>query len=130
MSSNIKTVLTSDYEAVARVIDKFYVEGGRTGDKSFLEKAFHKGAIMYGYQPGGVLSAGSWMQLQDYADEHGGSPTIKTRTDILAITPTTAVVRLDMENSPDGSSYTDFHTLVKFDGEWKIIAKVFHTYDA
>jgi hypothetical protein len=121
-------VSVSDYDAVVRVIDKYYVEGGRTGDQSLLQCAFHPDATMYGYQPDGSVAAGSWTQLIDYTKEFGGSPTIKTRTDVMAITPTTAVVKLEMENSPDGSRYTDFHTLLKFDGEWKIISKVFYTH--
>ncbi|KAI8713717.1 hypothetical protein NCS52_01217100 [Fusarium sp. LHS14.1] len=117
------SVSVSDYEAVVQVIENYYVEGGRTGDESFLEHAFHPDAIMFGYQPDGSRAEGSWKQLIEYSKEFGGSPTIKTRTDVVAITPETAVVKLEMENSPDGSTYTDFHTLMKFDGEWKIIAK-------
>ncbi|MBQ9156720.1 MAG: nuclear transport factor 2 family protein [Eubacterium sp.] len=27
-----------------------------------------------------------------------------------------------------GLAFTDFHSLIKEDGEWKILAKVFHQY--
>ena len=35
---------------------------------------------------------------------------------MLAITPTTAVVRVGMEKHAIGTDYTDFHTLIKLDG--------------
>jgi hypothetical protein len=54
---------------------------------------------------------------------------IKTRLDVLAITPTTAVVRVDMENDAIGADYTDFHTLIKLNGTWHIIVKVYHKYE-
>ncbi len=48
---------------------------------------------------------------------------------MLAITPTTAVVRVDMEKDAIGADYTDFHTLIKLDGAWRIIAKTYHMYE-
>jgi hypothetical protein len=48
---------------------------------------------------------------------------------VLAITPTTAMMRVDMENEAIGADYTDFHTLIKLDGTWHIIAKVYHMYE-
>jgi hypothetical protein len=57
------------------------------------------------------------------------APDIKTRLDVLAITPTTAVVRVDMEKDAIGANYTDFHTLIKIDGTWHIIAKVYLMYE-
>ena len=49
--------------------------------------------------------------------------------DVLAITPTTAVVRVDMERDAIGDDYTDFDTLIKLDGTWQIIAKGFPMYE-
>jgi Putative lumazine-binding len=51
------------------------------------------------------------------------------RIDVLAITRTTAVVRVEMEQDAIGADYTDFHTLIKLDGTWHIIAKVYHMYE-
>jgi hypothetical protein len=39
------------------------------------------------------------------------------------------VVRVDMENDAIGADYTDSHTLIKFDGTWHIIAKVYHMHE-
>lgn len=48
----------------------------------------------------------------------------------MAITPSTAVVRVDMENDAIGADYNDYLTLIKIEGVWKVIAKVYHQFDA
>ncbi|KAJ6113336.1 hypothetical protein N7523_006653 [Penicillium sp. IBT 18751x] len=83
---------------------------------------------MYGYYKG-ELTAGPIKNLYDYIERFGASPNQNTHLDVLAITPTTAVVKVDMEGEITGTPYTDFHTLIKMDGTWTIIAKVFHAYD-
>jgi hypothetical protein len=93
-----------------------------------LGLAFHPDAIMYGYEQDGSGSEGSWTQLADYARQYGGSEIIKARIDVVAITPLTAVVKLELENSLSGATYTDFHSLMKFDNGWKIVAKLFYAH--
>ena len=39
------------------------------------------------------------------------------------------MVRVDMEKDAIGADYADFHTLIKLNGTWQIIAKVFHMYE-
>src|SRR5688572_3780037 len=127
MSKNIKTVPTKDYEDVVATVSK-YVEGLSVGSITEISQAFHKEAIMYGFTDDKMLG-GPIKNLYDFVEKNGTAPDIKTQIDILAITPTTAVVRVDMENDAIGADYTDFHTLIKLDGTWRIIAKVYHMYD-
>ena len=127
MSRNIKTIPTSDYDAVVATVQR-YVDGMRIGSSVEIANAFHSDAIMYGLHGRNVLR--DIKALYDFVDEHGKAPEIKARVDILAITPTTAVVRVDMEKDAIGLDYTDFHSLVKLDGKWQIIAKVFHLYES
>jgi hypothetical protein len=128
MSKNIKTVATQDYDKVVSTVAK-YVEGLRVGSVDGLAEAFHKDAVMYGFANGELL-AGPIKNLYDFVEKNGTAPDIKTRIDVLAITPTTAVVRVDMERDAIDADYTDFHTLINLDGTWQIVAKVFHTYEA
>ena len=127
MSKNIKTVSTKDFEDVVATVAK-YVEGLRVGSVANLAQAFHNDAVMYGLTNGEVLG-GPIKNLYDFVEKNGTAPDIKTRLDVLAITPTTAVVRVDMENDAIGADYTDFHTLIKHDDTWHIIAKVYHMYE-
>ncbi|KAM5528249.1 hypothetical protein FOXYSP1_19518 [Fusarium oxysporum f. sp. phaseoli] len=129
MSKNIKTIPTAEYDNVVDVVQQYYCEGCRKGDTSLLKKAFHQDATMYGFTMIGQRLSSPATNLYDF-NEHGDAPNIKTRIDVIGITPTTAVVKVDMERDAAGQNYTDFHTTMKFNGEWKIIAKVFHTYES
>lgn len=127
MTKNTKTVSTQDFDDVIATVAK-YVDGLRIGNADDVAKAFHKDAVMYGFTNGKLLG-GPIKNLYDFVKENGKAPDIKTRLDVLAITPTSAVVRVDMEKDAIGADYTDFHTLLKGDGGWKIIAKTYHQYE-
>jgi hypothetical protein len=127
MSKNVKAVSTKDFEEVVATVAK-YVEGLRDGSVAGLAQAFHKDAVMYGLTNGQLLG-GPIKNLYDFVEKNGTAPDIKTRVDVLAMTPTTALVRVDMESDAIGADYTDFHTLIKHNGIWHIIAKVYHMYE-
>lgn len=126
MSKNIKAVETVEYNAVVQVAGK-YVEGLRLGNPELLAEAFHKDAVMYGFTNGELLG-GSVNNLYEFVRKNGKAPDISTRLDVLAITPTTAVVRVDMEKDAIGADYNDYLTLIRIEGEWKVIAKVYHQF--
>jgi hypothetical protein len=127
MSKNIKAVPTQDFEDVIATATK-YVEGLRVGSPEGVAEAFHKDAVMYGFTNGELLG-GPIRNLYDFVAKNGTAPDIRTRLDVLAITPTTAVVRIDMEKDAIGADYNDFLTLIKLDGGWKVIAKVYHQFE-
>ena len=124
MTKNTKTVPTQDYADAVATVTK-YVEGLRLGSVEGVAEAFHKDAVMYGFTNSELLG-GPIKNLYDFVKKNGKAPDITTRLDVLAITPTTAVVRGDMEKDAIGADYTDFHTLITLDGTWKVIAKVYH----
>ena len=127
MSKNIKAVPTEDYTEVVATANK-YVDGLRVGNPAGVAEAFHKDAVMYGFTNGELLG-GPIQNLYDFVEKNGKAPEIETRIDVLAITPTTAVVRIDMEKDAIGADYNDYLTLIKIDGTWKVIAKVYHQFE-
>lgn len=129
MAANLKTVPTGEYDSVIEAAN-MYVEGLRIGSAETVARAFHKNAIMYGFinPPKPNMLAGHIDNLYTFVRDNGSAISIKTRIDILAITQTTAVIRIDMENDASGADYTDFLTLIKMEGRWQVIAKVFHKY--
>ncbi|WP_331691266.1 nuclear transport factor 2 family protein [Pseudomonas sp. ZY71] len=127
MSKNIKAVPTAEYNAVIATANQ-YVEGLRIGSAQGVAQAFHKEAVMYGFTNGELL-CGPIKNLFDFVEKNGAAPEISTRLDVLAITPTTAVVRVDMETDAIGADYNDYLTLIKINGVWKVIAKVYHQFE-
>ncbi|MBY8914514.1 nuclear transport factor 2 family protein [Bacillus sp. YC2] len=114
----------NDYDQIVKVIGK-YVEGLVTGKKEIMQPAFHKDATMYGYNSNGFLG-GHIQNLWDFVDEAGAAPDLKSRIDVLDAEGTIAAARISLENDAYGESYTDYHQLLKADGEWKVIGKLFH----
>jgi len=124
VNKNINTV--QDYEDVLAVV-KGYVEGLKSGNVEQLKKTFYKDAEMYGHLKDG-LSEGSIDNLYKYVEEFGPAANIKTHLDVLHKTSTTAIVRVEMESDAANEDFTDYHSLIKIDGQWKVVAKLFHLY--
>ncbi len=89
-----------------------------------MKPAFHKDATIFGYA-GNDLFAGPIQQLFDWNDDSGPAPELQARIASIDLVDTVATVRLELNNW-SGSRYTDLFTLLKVDGEWKIMNKVFH----
>lgn len=124
-NKNINTV--EDYDAVLKVVQG-YVDGLREGSVEQLKKTFYKDAVMYGHL-GDVLSEGSINNLYTYIEQFGAAPEIKAHLSLLHKTPTTAIVRVEMEKDAANEDFTDYHSLIKINNEWKVVAKLFHLYN-
>lgn len=115
--------MVQDYQEIKDVVMQ-YVNGCATGCVETARQAFHKDAIMYGYL-NGELSAGNIENLYAAMNALGAAPETKYQVDILECNGTAAVVRVVLENW-HRLSFTDYHSLVKIDGKWTIVAKIFH----
>jgi hypothetical protein len=116
----------SDYDAITQVIG-LYVEGARTGKSDAMKPAFHQDAAIYGYA-GPDFMAGPIQELYDFNDENGPAPDIQTWITSIDLAETVATVRLEIANWT-GDRYTDLFTMLKVDGHWKIMNKVFHLHE-
>ncbi|EJM62071.1 nuclear transport factor 2 family protein [Pseudomonas sp. GM48] len=126
MTKNLKTVPTYDYQDVVATVQK-YVDGIRIGSAETCAEAFHEQAVYFGVADGEV-SGGGVQTFYDFLRQNGKAPDVVAQIDVLAITPTTAVVRVDLENDSIGADYNDYVTLLKVGGVWKVIAKVYHQF--
>ena len=113
----------SEYDEIANTI-QLYIEGGRTGDTSKMKEAFHPDATIFGYV-GTDLFGGPIKQLYDWNDQNGAATELQGRIVSIDLIETVATARLELENWT-GHRFTDLFTLLKVDGHWKIINKVFH----
>ena len=121
MSTSPTTV--SEHDAIARTIQQ-YVDGGKSGRGADMKAAFHPDATIFGYI-GPDLFAGPIQKLFDWNDQNGPATELQSRIASTDVIDTIATVRLELDNWT-GHKFTDMFTLLKIDGEWKIISKVFY----
>ncbi len=113
----------NEHDAIAKVV-QHYIDGAKSGRGDDMKPAFHKDATIFGYV-GTDLFAGPIQQLFAWNDGNGPATGLKARIAKIDLIDTVATVRLELDNWT-GSRFTDLFTLLKVDGEWKIMNKVFH----
>ncbi len=124
---SITTTNVSEYDAIARII-QHYINGAKTGKGDDMKPAFHEDATIFGYV-GADLFAGPIQQLFAWNDQNGPATGLQARIASIDLIGTVATVRLELDNWT-GYRFTDLFTLLKVDGEWKIMNKVFHLHPA
>ncbi len=113
----------SEYDVIATVV-QHYIDGAKSGRGDDMKPAFHKDATIFGYV-GADLFAGPIQQLFAWNDKNGPATGLQARITSIDLIDTVATVRLELDNWT-GHRFTDLFTLLKVDGEWKIMNKVFH----
>ncbi|MEX0363607.1 MAG: nuclear transport factor 2 family protein, partial [Allomuricauda sp.] len=111
----------SDYELIEQTLG-YYMEGGSNRDFNTLKKAFHETATMKyiteeGYKEVNALEFFSGMKT-------GNRVNRKNRIAEITVSGHAANARLELEY-PD-FTFVDFMNLLKIDGEWKIVNKIFY----
>ena len=120
---NNLTTTTTEKGMIEETV-QVYIDGAKTGKGEDMKPAFHKDATIFGYI-GDELFAGPIQGLFDWNDGNGPATGLRSRIASVDVIGTVAAVRLELENWT-GNRYTDLFTLLKVDGEWKIMNKVFH----
>jgi hypothetical protein len=118
-----QSTYVDEVHAITDII-QHYIDGARTGKGAAMKPAFHEGATIYGYV-GPDLFGGPIQGLFDWNDTNGAAKDINTKISSVDVVGTCANVRVDSDNWT-GHRFTDFFNLVKFDGHWKIVSKVFY----
>lgn len=119
------TTNVNDQDAIAKVV-QHYIDGARSGKGDDMKPAFHEDATVFGYV-GPDLFAGPIQNLFAWNDDNGPATELEDRIASIDVTGTVATVRLELENWT-GIRFTDLFTLLKVDGDWKIMNKVFHAH--
>ena len=112
-----------DRDAITKTL-QHYIDGARTGSGDAMKPAFHEDATIFGYI-GDDLFAGPIQGLFDWNDENGPATGLEVLGTDIDLASTVATVRLELDDWT-GHRFTDLFTLLKVDGEWKIMNKVFH----
>lgn len=119
--------MDAEFEPVTAVL-RDYFEGLYRSDTQILRRVFHPAAL-YACATSGTLVA---MDMDTYFPVVDRRPSPASRGDARAdrivgiefAGPVTALARVECSIRP--KRYIDLLTLVKLDGRWQILAKVFH----
>lgn len=116
-----------EYDAIMEVLNK-YNEGGAKADSSIMKPAFSDQATIFGVDAGGQLTGGPIQGLFDVIDnDFRPSPEAKGAVARIDIVGTAASARIDTDDI-SGFRFTDFFNLLKVDGQWTIVSKIYHTH--
>lgn len=112
-----------EYDSILSCV-QHYIDGEKSGSSEEMKLAFHDQASIFGYV-GPDLFAGPIQGLYEWHNSNGAAPAAEIRLGSVDVSETAATVRLEIDNWT-GHRFTDFFTMLKVDGQWKIMCKVFY----
>jgi hypothetical protein len=113
----------NEYAEIEGVI-QHYIDGAKSGKGDDMKPAFHDEATIFGYV-GEDLFSGPIENLYKWNDANGPAKDIKSKIVNIEIVGTAASVRVESDNWT-GHRFTDFFNVLKINGQWKIMNKIFH----
>ncbi len=121
--SNIQVLPAAAEKSIEEAIGK-YIEGGRTADSSIMKPAFHENAQMSGPAENGAFS-GPIQALYDFVDSNGPATDLEMRIVSITISDERAASVVLHADPWHGKNFTDHFHLLKIDGTWKIMSKIY-----
>lgn len=125
---------SEDQKSVIKTIQTSYVEGlMNEGDTLKIDQGFHSSFVMTGLSEKGELwvhPIDKWRSQKIAARKAGKLPrpaekTVTLNYHFIDITGNTAVAKVDY-NEGGITTYVDYISLYRINGQWKIISKIFH----
>jgi hypothetical protein len=115
-----------DEQAIRRHIERYYFEGVRHSDTAAAHRAFHPVAVMYSIRDGKLAgrSIPDWLTaIAERAPTPPKPDAVQRRVVSVNVTGTAAVAKVELVQ-PE-AVVTDYMSLLKVDGEWTIVGKIF-----
>jgi hypothetical protein len=102
-----------------------YLQAHATGKAEFVRKAFHPDAKLFWYRDGKVMTR----TAEEFASGFSGTPAPdeaqrKRNIDTIDISGNAAIAKITLDYP--AVTFTDYMSLLKIDGEWKIVNKTFY----
>ncbi|MGO4264343.1 MULTISPECIES: nuclear transport factor 2 family protein [unclassified Stenotrophomonas] len=124
-----KPTYVQEYQAIVEVLNK-YNEGGKQAKSSVMKPAFSEQATIFGVDVESKLVGGPIQGLFDTIDTaFRPSPEAQGVIVNIDIVGTAASARIDT-NDISGFCFTDFFNLLKVEGQWTVVSKIYHTHVA
>lgn len=125
VTSLLPTRAQSAEEAAVRQALDYYIQGHATGQGEHFRKAFHTDARLF------AVRDGKYWQLtsEEYIARAAGKPADdevqrKRNIEAIDITGNAAVAKIVLDYPQ--VKFTDYMSLLKIDGQWKIVNKTFY----
>jgi len=111
----------TDVEQVKKTVS-FYLDGGTNNDFETLKKAFHKDARMKYLRGGKYYDVNA---LEFFKSRMKPGPKQKRETKIASVSITGNAASAILEIEYDTFTFTDYMNLLKIDGKWQVVNKIF-----
>ncbi|HXE58997.1 MAG TPA: nuclear transport factor 2 family protein [Gemmatimonadales bacterium] len=120
-----RAITASADEAAIRQTIQYYFDGGTRADSATLAKAFHPEARMLFVREGtlAVVPVGEYIARVGSGKPAPADDPTRKRIVSIDVTGDAAVARLEITRP--GQTITDYMSLLKVGGEWKIVNKIF-----
>lgn len=120
--STITFAQDSDYAEVEQTVS-YYLDGGTNNDFETLKKAFHPDASMKSIRGENYTEVNA-LEFFEKAIKTGPKQNRTSIVEQINIAGNTANARLRIDYP--NFYFIDYMNLLKIDGEWKIVSKIFH----
>lgn len=121
---SVKVGDVQDIDEISKVLS-IYMNAAKSGTGEDMSAAFHKNATIYGYVGDKLAFNGPIQSLFDWHNSNGKASNIQGRITNIDVVGTVAHARVEAENWTE-LKFTDLFLLLKEDGKWTIVNKVFH----
>ena len=115
----------SDEKAAVRIPVENYIKGHETGDGEYMKKAFHTEGNMIFVRDGKYMTRSFAEYIKGFTGKPAADEKDRKRSiESIDVVGNAAVAKVILDYPT--VKFTDYFTLLKIEGEWKIINKSFH----
>lgn len=112
-------------DAAIRAAVQHYLQGHATGDGAHHARVFHPASMLYWMRDGALQQRTSAEYIAGARGRPADDEAQRTRRiALIDVTGDAAVVKVELDYP--GALITDYFSMLKVDGEWKIMNKIFH----
>ena len=110
-----------ELEAIRTTLN-YYLDGGTNNDFEMLKKAFHPNATMKSYGE----NYQEYNALDFFGSRMKPGPKQDRKTKIVSVSISGTAANAKLEIAYPTFSFIDYMNLLKIDGEWKIVGKIYY----
>ncbi|GAB5400348.1 MAG: hypothetical protein Aureis2KO_19330 [Aureisphaera sp.] len=112
----------AEIDSVKKTLN-YYLDGGTNNDFETLKKAFHETATMKYIRDGSYTEVNA---VEFFKKVMKPGPKQNRETKILSVDVSGHAAHAKLEIRYENFSFIDYMNLLKVDGEWKVVSKIFY----